>query len=181
MRRRVAPGVDIYDRQLTAAEVEKRLATVYRPYHAALARVLAEVRAARGFAWLVDWHSMRSADAADASGGEPRRRPDFVVANLDGASAGAELTDRAVDTLRGMGYDVAFNAPHHGRGILRRHCRPAAGTHGVQIEIDRALYLDEGTVTPNEGMAALRRDLDYFTSVLAEAALAHASALSRQP
>jgi N-formylglutamate deformylase len=170
VRRLARPGVAIYDRQLTAAEVVRRLEKVHRPYHTALARLLEEVRAAHGFVWFVDWHSMRSADAAAPTGGEPRRRPDFIVANLDGASAGAELTDRTVDTLRGMGYDVALNVPHHGGEILRRHGRPAAGAHGVQVVINRALYLDEEIVMPNEGMAALRRDIDYFTSVLAEAA-----------
>jgi N-formylglutamate deformylase len=172
IRRLATPGVAIYDRRLTAAEVEARLATVYRPYHAALARVLEEVRAARGFAWFVDWHSMRSVGTAPTPDGETRRRPDFVVANRDGASAGAELTDCSVDTLRGMGYDVAFNAPYKGGEILRRHARPAAGVHGLQIEINRALYLDERTVTPNEGMQVVRRDIETLTAVLVEAALA---------
>ena len=172
VRRLAAPAVEIYDRLLTAAEVETRLATVYRPYHAALERLLEEVRAARGFAWLVDWHAMRSVGAPTTPDGRGRRRPDFVVANLDGASAGAELTDRAVDTLRGMGYDVGFNAPFNGGQILRRHARPAAGVHALQIKVNRALYLDEGTVTPNEGMAVVRRDIDYLTAVLVEAALA---------
>ena len=176
VRRLARPGVDLYDRPLTAAEVETRLEKAHRPYHRALALLLEEVRAACGFAWLVDWHSMRSADAAALAGGGPRRRPDFIVANLDGASAGAELTDRTVDTLRGMGYGVAVNAPRHGGEILRRHGRPAAGAHGVQVVINRALYLDEAIVTPNEGMAALRRDIDHFTSVLADAARARGEA-----
>ncbi len=69
---------------------------------------------------------------------------------------------------------MALNEPYRGGEILRRHGRPAAGVHCLQIEINRALYLDEPIVTPHEGMAAVRRDIDRLTEVLVEAALARA-------
>ena len=167
IRRYVTPGVEVHRDKLSVAEVRDRLDRVYWPYHRALGAGIARLRAAFGFAWHIDWHSMR----AVGNGMTPdpgRRRADFVVGDLDGASAERALVSLIADTLRQLGYRVAVNDPYKGAAILRRHGAPAQGVHSVQIEINRALYLDEDAVEPNGGFDKLRRDIARLTARLTE-------------
>ena len=169
IRRYVTPGVEVHRDKLSVAEVRDRLDRVYWPYHRALAAAIARLRAAFGFAWHIDWHSMRAVGngmTRDAG----TRRPDFAIGDLEGASADRALVSLIADTLTGLGYRVALNDPYKGAAILRRHGAPAEGVHSVQIEINRALYLDEDAVELTGGFAKLRGDIARLTERLAEAA-----------
>lgn len=155
IRRYVVPGVAVVDGVIAVAEVQRRLDTIYAPYHAELARRLEAMRAAHGVAWLVDWHSMKSVGNAMTPDGAGARRPDAVVGDLDGRSTGPALRKAVVEALRGAGLTVALNAPYRGGAILRRHARPEDGIHAVQVELNRGLYLDEVAVEKTAGFAAL--------------------------
>lgn len=170
IRRYVEPGVEVNARRLTPAEVAARIERIHRPYHAALAALVAEIRAARGTVWHVNWHSMKSVGNAMTPDGPGARRPDFIVSDRDGASADPALTRLVAGTLAGMGYRVAINDPYKGGTIVQRIGAPAHGVHSIQIEINRALYLDERTVTKTAGFEVLERDLLGLARVLAEAA-----------
>ena len=49
--------------------------------------------------------------------------------------------DRAA--LRGFGYSVSRNKPYAGGFITEHYGNPTAGLHAIQLEINRALYMDE--------------------------------------
>jgi N-formylglutamate deformylase len=170
IRRFVTPGVLVHARPLTVAEVRRRIELVYEPYHHLLGEALAAIRRARGFAWHVDWHSMKSVGNAMTPDGEGTRRPDFVIGDLEGRSAEPALTDTLVRGLRDRGYTVALNDPYRGGTIVQRYGRPAEGVHVVQVEMNRALYLDEGTVTTHDGYLPLQRHLLTLTRDLVAAA-----------
>jgi N-formylglutamate deformylase len=170
IRRYVEPGVEINARRLTPAEVAARIERVHRPYHAALAALIAEIRAARGTVWHVNWHSMKSVGNAMTPDGPGARRPDFIVSDRDGASADPTVARLVADSLAGMGYRVAINDPYKGGTIVQRIGAPARGVHSIQIEINRSLYLDERTVAKTAGFEVLERDLLKLAGVLAEAA-----------
>lgn len=170
IRRYVEPGIEVNARPLTVAEVTERIQRIYRPYYATLGALLEEIRAARGGVWHLNWHSMKSRGNAMTPDGADARRPDFVVSDREGRSAGPRLTRLVVDTLAGMGYRVAVNDPYQGGTIVQRFGTPDRGVHSVQIEISRALYLDEPLVEKTAGFPRLRADLRELTRVLAEAA-----------
>ena len=46
-------------------------------------------------------------------------------------------------TLRGLGYAVSRNKPYAGGFITEHYGNPAVGLHAIQLEINRALYMDE--------------------------------------
>lgn len=171
IRRFVTPGLAIYERKLSVGEVRRRIESIYEPYHRALAETLERSKVANGFVWHVDWHSMKSVGNAMTPDGDGAKRADFVVGDLDGASAGRALTDAAIVLLRRRGYSVALNDPYKGASIVKRYGRPAEGISTIQIEINRNLYLNELDVTKTERFAALQADLTTFTRELAEAAL----------
>lgn len=170
IRRFVVPGVEVLARPLTVNEVRSRIERVYRPYHAALRGLIDEQLRMRGAVWHVDWHSMKAVGNSMTPDGSGARRADFVVSDVHGKSAGPELTSLIVSTLRGLGYTVSVNDPYAGGTIVQTIGRPKDGVHSVQIEINRALYLDERTVQPSTGFDLLRRNLQHLTSVLADRA-----------
>ena len=172
IRRFVTPGVVVHARPLTVAEVRQRIELVYEPYHRQLRDVHEAIHRERGFVWQVDWHSMKSLGNAMTPDGEGARRPDFVVGDLDGRSASPALTDLLVRGLRGRGYTVALNDPYKGGTIVQRYGRPGEGVHVVQVEMNRALYLDEAAVAIHDGFPKLQRDLMALTEDLAAAARA---------
>ena len=170
IRRFVVPGVEINATKLTVAEVRRRIAAVYDPYHAALGELIAHQLRERGACWHVNWHSMKSVGNAMTPDGPGAKRADFVVSDRDGASAGPALRDLVVGTLRGQGYRVSVNDPYKGGAIVQRIGDPAEGVHSIQVEVNRALYLDEAAVEKTAGFDALAANLDALTESLATAA-----------
>jgi N-formylglutamate deformylase len=168
IRRFVTPGVEVHRERLSVAEVQGRIDRIYRPYHQALQDQLADLRDRFGTVWHIDWHSMKSVgNAMTVDNGA--RRPEFVLGDLDGTSCEPALTDLAATTLRGLGYQVAINKPYKGAAIVRRCGAPIEGRHSLQIEINRALYLDEVQVEKHAGFERLRGDIGALTAKLAAA------------
>ncbi|MFC3067798.1 N-formylglutamate amidohydrolase [Phenylobacterium soli] len=162
----VSEGQEIYARKLTFAEARGRIETAHRPYHATLAQLLAEAHAAHGFAILIDWHSM---PAAAARTGGRDRACDMVLGDRFGAACAGVLPTRVERELEGLGYRVARNAPYAGGYTTEHYGRPARRTHALQIEINRALYLDEARLTPTAGFETLKADLERLIATLARA------------
>ena len=163
LRRYVVPGVEVNARLLSVSEVRDRIDRVYRPYHAALDRLIDETRIAHGRVWHVNWHSMKSVGNAMTPDGAVARRVDFVVSDVDGRSAAREVTDCVVSALRDLGYRVGVNDPYEGGEIVKRIGAPETGVHSIQVEVNRALYLDESRVEKSEGFGPLGLDLERVT------------------
>jgi N-formylglutamate deformylase len=135
----VRDGAEIYSGKLPAHEAEMRLSRLYRPYHAALAKLLDETRNRFGCAVLIDCHSMPSAAAI----------PDAVLGDRYGMAAAHALIHKAEIEFERQGFTVARNTPYAGGYSTHIHGRPMLGMHAVQIEINRALYLDEERIEPH--------------------------------
>ncbi|WP_293906406.1 N-formylglutamate amidohydrolase [Phenylobacterium sp.] len=162
----VSEGQEIYHRKLTFAEARSRIEGAHQPYHLALEGLIAEAQAAHGFAILVDWHSMPA--AAARSGG--RDRPcDIVLGDRFGAACAGVLPTRVERELEALGYRVARNTPYAGGYTTEHYGRPHKRTHALQVEINRALYLDEATVARTSGFERLRGHIEQLTRKLAAA------------
>ena len=85
-----------------------------------------------------------------------------------GASCAAPVTALVEHELRAMGYEVARNAPYAGGYTTELYGDPAAALHVLQVEINRALYLDEAALRPGPSFHRVRADLRRLTAVLAE-------------
>ena len=151
----VAGGRAIYRGKLTLAEAEARIVRFWHPYHQALAALIEETRASFGTAILIDCHSMpHEAIEAHTRPGQPR--PEVVLGDRYGVAAGREVVERVEAAFAGVGLRVARNAPFAGAYVAQAYGRPARGVHVVQVEIDRALYMDEAQIEPLPGFAAFR-------------------------
>jgi N-formylglutamate amidohydrolase len=162
----VSDGQEIYSRKLTFAEARQRIEGAHQPYHAALERLLNEAHARFGFAILVDWHSM---PAAAAKSGGRETACDMVLGDRFGAACAGVLPARVEAELEALGYRVARNTPYAGGYTTEHYGRPIRRTHALQIEINRALYLDEDALTPTAGFDRLKAHVDRLTQTLVAA------------
>lgn len=147
----VANGAEIYHGKLSFAEALSRIERHYWPYHAALKALVEETCGRFGCCILLDCHSMPSSNDInpDSDGKRPRgpKAQDFVLGNCHGAACAPAVTDSVAATLERLGYSVGRNVPYSGGFVTRHYGRPEAGLHSLQIEINRALYMDEEAIT----------------------------------
>jgi N-formylglutamate amidohydrolase len=154
----IREGAEIYRRELPAAEAAFRLERVHTPYHAALAGLIAQAKNRNGLAILVDCHSM------------PGRHPaDIVLGDRFGASAAPGLVDMFESAFIDAGFSVARNAPYAGGYATETYGRPQDGVHAIQIEVGRALYLDEERVEPGDGFEDVRTRIGLALATIATA------------
>ena len=166
VRRFILKGRPLYGRRLLPEEVLHRLETYHRPYHAAVAAALEATQTTFGEVFHVNAHSMKPVgNAMNVDAGEPR--PDMVLSDREGETCDPEFIETAAELFRDRGYRVAINHPYKGAELVARHSDPARGRHSVQIELNRALYLDPDSFERSLGFADLKRDLDAILEALA--------------
>lgn len=163
----VADATEIYREPLSYAEAERRIRQLYMPFHEALRALLEEAHKDFGWAVLVDCHSMPSVGGPtdDDRGAD---RPDIVLGDRYGTSCAGEIMAEAERVLRRLGYGVARNNPYAGGFNTEHYGRPHRGLHALQIEINRALYMDEARLERTEGFERLKADMSTFAAHLAE-------------
>ena len=83
-----------------------------------------------------------------------------------GTSCSGELTRLAASQLKAQGYAVALNKPYAGGYITEHYGRPHKSQHVLQIEINRALYMDETSFEKSAGFERLRGDLEAMVQAL---------------
>ncbi|WP_419899721.1 N-formylglutamate amidohydrolase [Roseomonas sp. USHLN139] len=157
----VASGQPVYRRRLAFAEAEARVQRCWQPYHAALAELIAETRAAFGCCLVIDCHSM------PAHPGLPAHAPDMVLGDAHGTACATKAVRRVEEQLWGMGYRVRRNDPYAGGYVTRHYGRPREAVHVLQIEIARSLYMDEAAIERLPAMARLQHDLTSLIAALA--------------
>jgi len=152
----VAGGRAIHAGKISRDEAEARLRQCWHPYHDALRRLIDATRARFGEAVLIDCHSMpHEALESHARPGQPR--PDVVLGDRFGAAAGRDVVDRIEAAFAGAGLHVVRNAPFAGAYVAQAYGRPSRRVHVVQVEIDRALYMDEARIEPLAGFETFRQ------------------------
>ena len=156
-------GSPLYDRKLSVAEVQRRIALYHRPYHDALRTLLDDAHARFGVVRHINCHSMNPAsgrlgntgDGSDA--GAPRA--DIVLGDRDGTSCAPEFTAFVREQMAGFGYGVKVNDPFKGVELVRAFADPARGRHSLQIEVNKRLYMDTATGEKTPGFATLQAHL----------------------
>ena len=149
----VANGCRIYSDKLSREEAQTRLNQCWYPYHMALRELLANAHRLFGSAILVDCHSM----PGEALSGFPRNHcPDIVLGDRFGASAGTDIVERIEAAFVSAGFRTARNTPFAGAYVTQAYGRPAHRQHAVQVEINRAIYMDEAAFRPLPEFDAVR-------------------------
>jgi N-formylglutamate deformylase len=159
----VGDAQEIYHQRISVEDALRRIETLYKPYHRALRRLFARVHHEFGAAILVDCHSMPSASSAK----DERPRADVVLGDRYGTSCAAAVSETIEATLRELGLSVSRNKPYAGGFITEHYGNPAAGLHAIQLEINRALYMDERRFERNGNFRRLAAKLEVLAERLA--------------
>ena len=152
-------GIPIYARRLGVAEVQQRIARCWVPYHAAVAQAIEAAHARHGYSIHINCHSMPAVASSHATDFPGLVHADFVIGNRDDTTASAGLTRAICKLLQDLGYSVAYNHPYKGVELIRRYADPARHRHGIQIEINRRLYMNEQTLAITPAFQRLQADL----------------------
>jgi N-formylglutamate deformylase len=130
----------LHGRAPDAAEVQRRIATYWRPYHAALAAEIAAVKARHGYCVLLDGHSIFSELPRFFAG----KLPDLNLGTADGRSCASSLQACAAEVLAGAGgFSHVVNGRFKGGYITRHYGKPEEGVHALQLEMALSAYLNE--------------------------------------
>lgn len=173
--RRLSGDGDLWRRLFELDDIEDRLASFHRPYHAAISQILQQMREKFGVAVLLDLHSMpplRQYVAAPA--------PQFVIGDRFGKSAASQYAELLMERIRCSGYPVALNHPYSGEYILNRHAKPRANIHAVQLEVDRSLYLGSDLREPGAGLAQTGALITNLVDALTDEALGSSTLIAAE-
>jgi N-formylglutamate amidohydrolase len=164
----VGDGQEIYRERLSVDDALGRIEALYKPYHRALRRLINKAHQAFGSVILVDCHSMPS---IGISRDEPRR-PDVVIGDRYGTSCAARLPDTVEETMASLGYSIGRNKPYAGGFITEHYGNPASGLHSIQLELNRAIYMDERRRERGPRFAQVVADFSALADALAAIPLA---------
>jgi N-formylglutamate amidohydrolase len=162
----VATGDEIYAGKLAFAEAMRRIESLYRPYHRMLQQLVEDTEAAYGGYLLVDCHSMPSAARCTAGPEEA----DIVIGDCHGAACAPQIVEAAANFLVERGFAVAINAPYAGGFTTGHYGRPGERRHALQIELNRALYMDERSYCRKTRFSRLAEDMADFIGRLGQVA-----------
>src|SRR5262249_41783204 len=151
----VGDAQEIYDQRIAVSEALHRIEGLYKPYHRALRKLFMRLHREFGAAMLIDCHSMPSATGAK----DERPRADLVLGDRYGTSCVPVIAETIEATMRGFGY-VVSRTEHYGN--------PSAGLHAIQLEVNRALYMDERRYQRAPSFARLAVEFEILADRLAE-------------
>ncbi|MXU64998.1 N-formylglutamate amidohydrolase [Oceanomicrobium pacificus] len=162
----VSEGREIRNGKITLEAARERIEAAYWPYHQTLRGLLDEQRERFGMAVLFDCHSMPH-EALAAAPLVGTRRPDVILGDRFGMACDRWIMDGAAAAFMAQGFTVARNAPFAGGHITRHYGRPSKNQHALQIEIDRALYMDEARQVKRPDFEEVRRRIGLVAADLA--------------
>jgi len=163
----VANGRAIYRGKIPLAEATARIDEFWTPWHQALRTLMDDSETLFGEAVLIDCHSMPH-EAIESIGSSRGGRPEIVLGDRFGAAAASDVVDRIEAAMVGAGLRVARNAPFAGAYVTQSHGRPARNRHVVQVEIDRALYMNEQQIRPNNNFRTFKALIDRVVADITE-------------
>jgi N-formylglutamate amidohydrolase len=174
--RTTSDGDPALARRLRPDELEERLELVWRPYHRALAEIIAHKRGRFGIAVVLAAHSMPSAERGGSkwrnASAPPSARADVVPGTRGRRSAGGRFIDAVQSHAAASGWSVRHDDPYAGGFTTQHYGQPESGVHVVQVELARRLYLDEATLRPNGHFETTRAWCRELVAVLGRVALA---------
>lgn len=122
------------------AEIGRRTARYWAPYHAALAAELMRLKQLHGYAVLFDGHSIKS----ELPWLFPGRLPDLNLGTASGTSCATALRDALTEILAAQTrFTHVVDGRFKGGHITRHYGRPAEGVHAVQLEKCWSTYMRE--------------------------------------
>ena len=150
----VSDSQEIYKGRLPVDEIKQRIEGLYEPYHNLLRRLIERAWQNFGVAVLLDCHSMPSQPNIGARPGDGVRA-DIILGDRYGTSCEPRLAAVLESALLRRGFVVGRNKPYAGGFITENYGSPALGSHAIQIEVNRGLYMDEASLAQHDNFSEI--------------------------
>ena len=161
-------GTPLLRAPLTQAQFQHRIDRYYTPYHQTLRDAAARLHAEHGHVVILAAHSMPSTGRRHF-GGRQLRRADIVPGTRGRSTADGRIIDLVDAHFRAAGLSVRHDQPYRGGWTTANYGAPRRGQHAIQIELNRALYVEEHTSEVKTGdFERLREVLDRLVGKLGE-------------
>jgi len=163
----VTNGDEIYQNKISFEDAKSRIEFCYFPYHAMLQNLIDETKQKFGKCILIDCHSMPSI-GGPMDDDKGNQRVDVVLGNNHGEACAPPLINFVESHLKELGLIVRRNHPYAGGYTTRHYGAPEMDVHALQIEVNRAIYMDEDTITRSAGFDDLKAKLSSLLNAFAE-------------
>jgi N-formylglutamate amidohydrolase len=164
----VTNGNEIYREKLSFEEANHRINSYYFPYHSTLENLIGETKFKFGKCILIDCHSMPSI-SSPIDTNKHGKHVDIVLGNKHGKTCAHELMQFVESHLTNLGFIVHQNHPYAGGYTTKHYGNPNNGIHTLQIEINRASYMNEETITRKPDFLIIKNKLSNLLQALAGA------------
>ncbi|MCJ2091559.1 N-formylglutamate amidohydrolase [Methylobacterium sp. J-072] len=159
----VADGQEIYAKRLPVSEATARIEALYKPYHRVLRGLIQRTARTHGHCVLIDCHSMPSSSL----GRDSEIKADMVLGDRYGTACAPGLIEAFEATFRAQGFRVVRNKPYAGGFITEHYGEPNLGRHALQIEVNRALYMNETSLAMTADFPTLVKALRTVIATVA--------------
>jgi N-formylglutamate amidohydrolase len=151
-------------KEVDNAEVQRRYALYYKPYHDQIQLLLDELKNRFGQVLLWDCHSIRQIVPTI----QAAKFPDLILGDADEKSASDSLIGSALHSLRASTYSVSHNHPFKGGTITRTFGKPSQNQHALQLEMTKVHYMDNAQTSYHTERAEAMRKLlqNTFTNLI---------------
>jgi N-formylglutamate amidohydrolase len=161
-------GTPLLRAPLSEVQFQQRIDRYYAPYHQTLRETAARLHREHGHVVILAAHSMPSTGRRHL-GGRQLRRADIVPGTRGRSTADGRIIDLVDAHFREAGLTVKHDQPYRGGWTTASYGAPKRGQHAIQIELNRALYVDEQTSEIKKGdFEQLGRVLDRLVGKLGE-------------
>lgn len=136
-------------KEVSAAEVERRMEKYFRPYHQKIKDLLEDLKSEFGRVLLWDCHSIRQYVKTIYK----EKLPDLILGDADGVSASPGTIEVAFNNLNSSSYSVSHNFPFKGGFITRHYGKPLENQQALQLEMSKINYMDDTETRYDEDRA----------------------------
>lgn len=147
-------GKALVVKEPSQSEIDKFIETYHRPYYEILKSALQDLeKRKQAPVSMIDLHSMPSRPTEYHLKQNPNQkmhRPDFCLSDRKGKTCLPEFIEFFQKELLGKGHEASLNDPYVG-GFVTEYVDQFR-TNNIQIEINRSIYMDEGSkeLVPNK-------------------------------
>ena len=137
-------GEKLLPRAMSQSLHDELVTKYFEPFHTDVRSALKALREHSMITYHIDAHSMPSVGTKEhRDPGETRA--DIVISDCDGTSCSPDYRDLVVAAYEKAGFKTRVNWPYKGGRVTETYGRPTDGQHSIQVELNRALYMDEST------------------------------------
>ena len=137
-------GEKLQPTPMTQALHDELVSKYFEPFHVEVRNALQQMKAKNKTIYHLDAHSMPSLGTKEHR--DPGEyRAEIVISDCGGTSCSSEYRDLVVAAYERAGFKTKVNWPYLGGRVTETYGKPSEGVHSIQVELNRALYMDEAT------------------------------------